>query len=126
MGGDEGTMKRVLLFLVGCMGARVALAYAAFRLRASRAAMAAMAAAAAAVALGFLAIYALRLRRTGPEVFGGRIWWDALRPVHAALYLLFAVMALRAPRHAWAALAADAALGLAAFAAHRAGWAFRG
>lgn len=115
---------RVPLFLIGCMGSRLALAYAAYRCRASRVVMGALAAAAAVVALGLLTIYALRLRPTGPETFGACIWWDALRPVHAALLLLFAVLALRAPARAWAALAADAGLGLAAFAAHHSGLAF--
>ena len=117
---EPGGWPRVAMFLVGCVGARAGLAYAAWRLRASRAAMAALAAFAAAVAVGFAAIYLAGWRRTGPEVFGGRIWWNALRPAHAALYAAFALMALRDPGVAWGALALDAALGLAAWAAHRA------
>ena len=29
-------------------------------------------------------------RKTGKEVFGSKIWWNDLRPVHASLYILFA------------------------------------
>ena len=117
---------RALLFLVGCVGARAALAWAAYRCRRRAAVMRWMAAAAFAVAAGFLLIFALGLRRTGPEVCGGRIWWDGLRPVHAALYVAFANLVVwGAAERAWVALAADAALGLAAFAAHRLGLAFQ-
>ena len=38
-------------------------------------------------ALGFSVIYFFKLRKTGLEVFGDKIWWNSLRPIHSLLYL---------------------------------------
>jgi len=62
-----------------------------------------------AIGTGFLAIWWLGLRRTGAETFGRPIWWDALRPLHGALWLLHAASGR------WEPLAADAVLGGLAF-----------
>ena len=72
-------------------------------------------------ALGFIVIYLGDYRKTGMEVGGGRIWWNALRPVHGCLYLLFALLALKKQRKAWIPLLIDVCLGLFAFLAHRYG-----
>jgi hypothetical protein len=70
-------------------------------------------------AIGFTVIYAMDLRKTGPEVFGDCIWWNDLRPVHAALWGAFAVLALARIPAAWILLALDTALGFLAFALMR-------
>ena len=109
--------KRAALFLVGCMGVRFGLTY----LAATRpAALPLLGALAAPCALGIATIYALGLRRTGAETFGAPIWWDALRPVHAVLWAVFAFMALRGNADAWKVLLADTLLGLVAWIAHHA------
>lgn len=108
---------RAALFLIGCMGSRAALAYAAHA--APEWALRAMGVAGLLVAAAFFAIFAGGWRSTGPEVFGDRIWWDDLRPVHGGLYLAFAALALRGRRAAWVPLALDVAVGLAAFTWHR-------
>jgi len=113
--------KRALLFSV-CLATRLALAWAAYKYYAYLPYMGALALLPAA---GFLLIYAGGLRRTGAEVFGGRIWWNDLRPVHGLLYAAFAVLALARVRHAWVLLLADVAIGAAAFAAHRTGRLFQ-
>ena len=41
-------------------------------------------------------------------------WWNGLRPVHGALYLLFAYLAWKAPSSAWIPLAVDVSLGVVA------------
>lgn len=109
--------KRFALFLVGCMGARTLIAYVAKTAPAWL--LPYLGYAALVPAVGFLWIWATGARQTGAEVFGGRIWWNALRPVHAALYTAFAVAAIgwHSP-HAWKFLAADAVLGLGAFLIH--------
>lgn len=107
---------RALLFLVGCIGTRAAAAYVAY---AHPRYLGVMAPIAAVIAIGFAVIYIGGLRTTGPEVFGERIWWNDLRPVHAALYALFAYYAARGSPHAWKLLAADAALGLGAWTVTR-------
>ena len=70
----------------------------------------------AAIALGFATIYVFGLRKTGVETGGRPIWWNDLRPVHAALYAVAAVAAWNGRGDlAWKALAADVALGLWAY-----------
>ena len=74
--------------------------------------------AAAVIASGFFLIYVNGWRKTGMETGGQRIWWNDLRPVHAALWFAFAVLALARQRKAWVVLLLDTLLGLAAFTAH--------
>lgn len=108
--------KRMLLFLIGCMGARFALVWAAKN--AATWLLPYMGLLALVPAFGFMYIYLTGARKTGPEVFGGKIWWNALRPVHAALYFGFAVAALAGSRRAWWFLLADVLLGLVSFLWH--------
>ena len=68
-------------------------------------------------AIGFAWIFLLGLRRgsvteTGP---GCRVWWNALRPLHAVLYLLTALLATSKTRSkAYVPLAYDALIGVIA------------
>ena len=109
--------KRMALFLIGCIGVRSLIAYGAKV--APVWLLPWLGYVALLPAAGFLWIWATGARQTGPEVFGGRIWWNALRPLHAAMYIAFAVAAIgwRSP-HAWKFLAADVVLGLGAFLWH--------
>jgi hypothetical protein len=109
-------LQRVLLFLIGCIGTRTALAIGAKY--ASPEILQAMGALALLPALGFFLIYMFKLRETGPEVFGEKIWWNSLRPVHGILYLLFAIFAIRKENFAWMFLAADVSFGLIAYITH--------
>lgn len=108
--------RRLLLFLIGCIGSRAALTYVASI--AGPTLLTYMGIGAAAVAIGFMAIYMFGLRPTGPEVFGERIWWNDLRPLHATLYALFAAAAITGTNHAWAFLAVDTVIGLSVFLYH--------
>lgn len=107
---------RNLTFLFGCIGTRLLLAYLAF---AFPQILPVMGVFALAIAVGFTLIYLNGWRKTGPEVMGGKIWWNALRPIHAFNYFLFAVLALSGSKmlaaHAWKVLLFDALLGLLAF-----------
>lgn len=112
--------KRMALFLIGCMGARTLIAYGAKM--APVWLLPWLGYLALVPAAGFLWIWATGARQTGPEVFGERIWWNALRPVHAAMYLAFATAAIGWRWvHAWIFLAVDVVLGLAAFLWHHFG-----
>lgn len=108
--------KRILLFLTGCIGTRLAFVYAART--ASQPVLEVLGALALLPAIGFFYIYATGARKTGPEVFGDRIWWNHLRPFHGAMYGLFSVMALFHIPYAWVILLVDVLVGLAAFAHH--------
>ena len=54
-------------------------------------------------------------RDTGLEVFGGKIWWQNLRPVHMLLWGFFSYLAVTGNRKAWVVLLVDTLLGLTAF-----------
>ena len=67
------------------------------------------------IGLGFLTIYFTGSRKTGGEVFGDKIWWNDLRPIHGALYLLFAYSAINGSNNAWMFLLVDVLIGLVSF-----------
>jgi len=107
-------MKRLLLFLIGCIGMRSLFAYAAKV--ASVGVLRIMGWLALIPAFGLMYIFATGSRKTGAEVFGEKIWWNSLRPIHSAMYFAFALLAINGLRGiAWKVLAADVALGLSAF-----------
>ena len=54
-------------------------------------------------------------RETGAEVFGEKIWWNNLRPLHSLLYFLFAYNAIIGNRNAWIYLLIDVVIGLISF-----------
>ena len=69
-------------------------------------------------AIGFLTLWMFGLRTTGFEVSSDdkRIWWNHMRPLHAAIYAAFAFLAayLASP-DAYSALVLDAGVGIGAF-----------
>ena len=70
-------------------------------------------------AIGFAAIYLTNSRKTGPEVFGGKIWWNYIRPFHSLLYFTFAYNAIALHnKNSWIYLFADVILGISAFLFH--------
>lgn len=119
----KDTTKRYLLFLVGCVGARLFLTMLACRLKNDPRKLKQLALVTGAIGVGFLYQH-FTGRKTGPEVFGGKIWWDSLRPIHALLYISFSVMVwsekpvLR--KNAYFLLLVDLVLGVSAFACYHA------
>jgi hypothetical protein len=111
-------ISRVLLFLIGCIGTRAVITYVAYK--ASPDILQYLGYLALLPAIGFFTIYFMDLRKTGAEVFGERIWWNNLRPIHGMLYTLFAVSAITQQPHAWAWLLADVLLGLVSYIARHA------
>ncbi len=107
--------KSMLLFLLGCVPARLLLVHIA---RTRPEWLPTLGLLALLPAVGFLWIYATNSRKTGAETFGRPIWWNNMRPIHAMLYALFAFMALSRVRQAWTVLALDVFLGICAFGIH--------
>ena len=105
--------KRFLLFLIGCIGTRSLLVILAKN--ASELYLKYMGYLALLPAIGFIYIFLTGSRQTGAEVFGGKIWWNNLRPVHALLYLLFAYNAILGRKNAWIYLLLDVIIGLFSF-----------
>jgi hypothetical protein len=103
--------KRLALFLFGCIGTRLLFVYAA---KTQIELLPYMAVIAVLIATGLMYFYLTGTRKTGPEVFGEKIWWNHLRPVHAALYLAFALLAAKKNKSAYWILFIDAMIGLGA------------
>jgi hypothetical protein len=108
--------KRILLFLIGCIGTRSVLVYIAKTI--SVESLKYMGYLLLLPAVGFMYIYLTDSRKTGPEVFGEKIWWNDLRPVHALLYALFSYNAINGNRNAYLFLLVDVLFGLSAFLVH--------
>lgn len=71
------------------------------------------------VGISFVTMYVMGIRNTAREA-GGVTWWRNQRPIHGALYLLFALYAFKGDiAHAWYFLAADVLLGLVLWLNHR-------
>jgi hypothetical protein len=105
--------KRFLLFLIGCIGTRTL-----FVLLAKNAGpkyLPLLGYLALLPAIGFIYIYLTGSRKTGAEVFGGKIWWNDLRPFHALLYFLFAYNAINGNTNSWMYLLIDVVFGLLSF-----------
>lgn len=113
------SVERMALFLIGCIGSRLALVWIAYWVRTRPAWLAAAGWVALLPAIGFVVIWGLGLRRTGGEVLGERIWWNDLRPVHALFWGAFAVAAIGGRTWAWQILLADVMFGLGAWVHHR-------
>ncbi len=109
----ENIKKRLLLFLFGCIGVRTLFVIMAKYL--DKKYLPIMGYIAIIIALGFSIIYITGSRKTGPEVFGDKIWWNNLRPVHALFYFIFAYLAITKSNYAWIPLLIDVLIGLSSF-----------
>jgi len=67
------------------------------------------------IGIGFLYIYFTGSRQTGPEVFGEKIWWNDLRPLHGMLWISFAILASIKNKNAWILLLTDVIIGFITF-----------
>jgi len=108
--------KRFLLFLIGCIGTRGAFVLVAKN--ASTYYLQLLGYLAILPAIGFIYIYLTGSRKVGGEVFGEKIWWNDLRPIHAFLYLLFAYNAIIGNKTAYIYLLIDVTFGLISFLIH--------
>lgn len=106
--------KRFLLFLIGCMGTRSLLVVIAKNSKNLKY----LGYAALVPAIAFMYLYLTGGRKTDPEVFGDKIWWNDLRPVHSILYFLFAYNAIIGNKQAWIYLLVDLLFGLISFLSH--------
>jgi len=105
--------KRILLFLIGCIGTRLSLVYIAKNINTQY--LKYMGYLGLLPAIGFMYIYLTGVRQTGVEVFGDKIWWNNLRPIHGTLYFLFAYNAIKGNKNSWIYLLIDVLFGLTSF-----------
>lgn len=110
----QALTKRFLLFLLGCIPLRFLLTYtASFIPRVPNVKY--MGIPAAMIGVSFFYLFFSGSRKTGPEVFGGKIWWNNLRVVHGFLFIMFAIHALMEWKYSWIFLFSDTMIGLIAF-----------
>jgi hypothetical protein len=109
----NNTYKRFLLFLIGCIGIRFYFVYLAKN--SDSILLKNMGYLALLPAIGFTYIYLTGSRETGAEVFGDKIWWNDLRPIHTLLYFLFSYNAINGNKNAWVYLLIDVLVGLNSF-----------
>jgi len=105
--------KRFLLFLVGCIGMRTLFVFIAKNTSVTY--LPYLGYLALLPAVGFTYIYLTGSRKTGQEVFGEKIWWNDLRPLHSVLYFLFAYNAIERNKNSWVYLLIDVIIGLFSF-----------
>lgn len=110
---DYNLRKRFILFIIGCIGLRSYLVY--FAKTTSKTNLRYFGYAALVISFGFMFLYFSGFRKTGAEVFGDKIWWNDLRPVHSLLYFLFAYYVFTNKQGAWKFLATDVTIGFSAF-----------
>ena len=105
--------KRFMLFLFGCIPTRLFIVYLAKN--ASIEYLPLLGYIALLPAIGFVYLFLSGTRKTGPEVFGDKIWWNNLRPIHAIFYLLFSYNAINKIKTGWIYLLYDVIFGLFSF-----------
>ena len=111
--------KRMIVFLVGCIGVRLLIALVARWVgKNANWALPFMGALALLVSVGFISIFLGDFRKVGREA-GGKIWWNDFRPIHGVMYLLFAIYAFKRRAYSWRVLLVDAIIGLLLWGRHR-------
>ena len=105
--------QRFLLFLIGCIGTRSLFVVIAKYINVKY--LKYLGYVALLPAIGFMYIYLTGSRETGAEVFGEKIWWNDLRPIHSILYFLFAYNAIMGNKQSWIYLLVDVLIGLTSF-----------
>jgi hypothetical protein len=105
--------KRFLLFIFGCIGLRILFVVIAKNIDIKL--LPYLGYVALLFVTGFIYIFVTGSRKTGVEVFGGKIWWNDLRPLHALMYSLFAYNAINKNPNSWMFLLIDVIIGLISF-----------
>jgi hypothetical protein len=97
--------------MIGCLGARSALAYATKIINPDYLPYIGIIILFGAIRF----IYLFFTNPTGPQFLGKDIWWNNVRPLHFVFYLLFAVSAIMKKSYAWIFLLLDVILALVSF-----------
>ena len=105
--------KRFMLFLFGCIPTRLAVVYLAKHISIDY--LPILGYIALIPATVFIYLYFSGTRQTGAEVFGGKIWWNNLRPIHSIFYYMFAINAINKIKNSWVYLLYDVIFGLFSF-----------
>ena len=116
MNDSEKLRYRFFLFIFGCIGTRLSITT--ISAYASNTFLKIIGIGALIPVFGWLYIMFIGKRDTGLEVFGEKIWWKDLRPLHTLLWAIFSYTAISGNRKAWIVLFIDTMIGLSAFLIH--------
>jgi len=108
--------KSQLLFLFGCIPARIFLAYIGTRLTPEQ--LPFFGIVLLGIGLGFLILYFNKFRMNAPESGIGVTWWHNLRLVHGLLYIAAAIYAFEQNSLVYIPLTIDVIFGLILFLIH--------
>ena len=111
--------KRLLMFLIGCIGSRSALALLTKIINPIY--LPSIGYIGIAIAIGFFYVYFIGSSKADAQLeWAGdkKIWWDKLRAVHGLNYLIFGILAINKNEHSWKILAIDVIIGLGAWLIH--------
>jgi hypothetical protein len=103
--------KRFLMFMIGCITVRSALAYGTKVINPNYLPYIGIIILFGAIRF----IYLFFTNPTGPQFLGKDIWWNNIRPFHFVFYLLFAIFAFMKSPYAWIFLALDILFALLSF-----------
>tara|TARA_A100001015_G_scaffold310722_1_gene412643 strand:+ start:1486 stop:1836 length:351 start_codon:yes stop_codon:yes gene_type:complete len=103
--------KKMLLFLIGCIGARLLLTYIVYKL--NKKYLPYLSIIGFIIGLGFIFSYITKKERG--STFNQKAWWHQLRPIHSAFYLWFAYLALIKNKLSYVPLLIDTIFGLISF-----------
>jgi hypothetical protein len=112
---ESNFMIRNFMFIFGCLLLRYFLTF----MAQNKALLPYMGLAYLIIGISMAVIFVTGARETGREVMGDKIWWNFARPVHATLYIAFALMAFDGNPNAWKVLLVDTTLGAMLFTGHR-------
>ena len=111
--------RRIMVFLFGCILARLLLVLLAKKL--DKKYVKIMGYIALPIGLSFMYLYFIGNARADSQLewLGDKkIWWNDLRPVHGTLYLLFSLYAIQQKDYAWIVLLVDFMIGLSSWLVH--------
>lgn len=104
---------RLFLFMFGCIGSRLLFTLASYYSPVWI--LQILGIVALIPVIGWFYIIFIGSRDTGFEIFGDKVWWKNLRPIHMILWGFFSFLAINGNRSAWIVLLVDTVIGLTSF-----------
>jgi hypothetical protein len=111
--------KRILVFLLGCIGTRLALTILAKYIAIDYLPYFTFFTIPVAISFMYLYIFGNDTVNSQLEWLGDKkIWWNELRPIHSISFMIFSIMAVNKSPDAWIILLLDTIFGLISWLIH--------
>jgi len=109
--------KRLLKFLIGCLGIRLLFVYLAKNV--PMIGLQIMGVLALTIAVGFMYTAIFKYKKGDKGAFGGTVWWNDMRIFHSIIYAIFSYLAITKNQElAWKILLLDVIIGFGVFVIH--------